>query len=202
MANYLEFNLFKQYTVAVKQFLIKTLWLKEYSEENNVQAFFALPTRTFAKKIVPMLNGGNLNPTASFYLSKYDFNKNESPGGYFRKSVRIGSDKFQELRHPLPYTLTFRLTLWTNLHAEMDVLIWQLYNAASFNRPFATHIDGQWCQMYIGDPVKENDVEPGDQGDQSPLRYGVDITIPRAYLPLDYNEYTGIIGEINIGWDF
>jgi len=46
----------------------------------------------------------------------------------------------------------------------------------------------------------ESNLEPGEAQDVS-VRYGFDIKISRAYLPLNYEEYYGIIKETDVVFD-
>lgn len=202
MANNLEFYMFKNYTAAVKEALIKILNLSQYPPEQNVKVLFATPVRTYAKVIVPMLNGSNLNPTTSFYLASSPPAPGQTPGGYFTKFIQSGQSTFEQIRHPLPFQLTYRVTIWTNLQAEMDILIWQLNNAMPKNRKYHCAVDGQWCEMSIGEALRENDLEPGESKDSAPIRYGMDLIIPRAYIPLDYIEYKGIVNEVDLKYGY
>lgn len=202
MANNLEFYMFRNYNLAVKAALIKILYLSQYPPDQNVKVLFATPVRTYAKILVPLLNGSNLNPTCSFYMTSNPPAPNQTPGGYFTKFIQTGQETFNQVRHPLPFELTYRITLWTNLQAEMDILLWQLYNAAPRNRKYHCAVDGQWCEMFVNEALKENDVEPGESKDSAPIRYGIDLVIPRAYIPLDYLEYRGIINEVDLKYGY
>jgi hypothetical protein len=202
MPNLVEHFLFKEQSIAVKKFLQDSLWLTRYPTEQNVGVFYATPERAFIKLIVPIINGGNLYPTISVYLSGMEPAQGQTPGGYFKKfrPSENHENVFEEYAHPLVYQLTYRTTLWTSLQSDMDILLYQAIVAAPQNRKYSTVVDGQWLEIEVKTPTTESTLDPGDARDIS-FRYGFDIVVPRAYLPLNHEEYYGKILDTDILYD-
>jgi len=202
MPNLVEHFLFKEQSIAVKKFLVDSLWLTRYPAELNVAVFYSTPERAFSKLIAPIINSSNLYPTVSVVLQNMAPAPNQTPGGYFKKYIQSESNEnvFEEHFHPLVYELTFRATMWTSLQSDMDILLYQAMVAAPQNKKYATTVDGQWLEIEVRTPQSESTLDPGDARDVS-LRYGFDIVVPRAYLPLNFEEYYGRINEIDFQYD-
>lgn len=202
MPNLVEHFLFKEQSIAVKKFLQDKLWLSRYPEELNVSVFYSTPERAFAKLIAPTINGQQLYPTVSVVLSGMEMAPNQTPGGYFKKYISSESDPnvFEEQHHPLVYQLTFRVTVWSAMQSDMDIMMYQAMTAAPFNRKYATAVDGQWMEIETKTPQSESVLDPGEARDVS-FRYGFDIVVPRAYLPLNYEERYGRIVSTDMVYD-
>ena len=194
MPNLVEHFLFKQQSIAVKAFLKAKLWLSRYPADMNVDVFYATPERAFSKLIAPIINGGNLYPTISVVLQSMEMAAGQTPGGFFKKYAQSKSDPnvFEEYKHPLVYELTYRTTVWSALQTDMDVLLYQAMTSAPQNNKFATVVDGQWMEIEVKTPQSESVLDPGEARDVS-FRYGFDLMVPRAYLPLNHEEYYGRI---------
>ncbi len=198
MPNLVEHFLFKEQSIAVKKYLKNTLWLNRYPENTNVDVFYSTPERAFSKLIAPIINGGNLYPTVSVVLQSMEVASGQTPGGFFKKYIPSKSDErvFEEHTHPLVYELTYRATIWTALQSDMDILLYQAMSSAPQNKKYSTAVDGQWMELEVRTPQSESTLDPGDARDVS-FRYGFDIIVPRAYLPLNFEEYYGRIDTID-----
>jgi hypothetical protein len=187
----------------VKKFLKEKLWLSRYPEGKNVDVFYSTPERAFSKLIAPVIiNGSNLYPTVSVVLQSMEMASGQTPGGYFKKYVQsdIDPNVFEERSHPLVYQLQYRVTMWTALQSDADILSYQAISAAPFNKKYSTVVDGQWMEIEAKAPQSESVLDPGDARDIS-FRYGFDIVIPRAYLPLNYEERYGRIVSTDMVYD-
>lgn len=202
MANHLEHFWFLPYSIEVKNFLKETLYLSAYPDDKNVSVYYTTPARAFSKFIVPVINGSNLNPTVTFNLVSHQAAPGQMPGGYFEKyeKSKINEDVWETLRHPLPYELNYRVTCWLTRQSDADILMYQAMTAAPFNRKYAKIVEGQWMDIEVLNVQSESNLEPGEAQDVS-IRYGFDIKISRAYLPLNYEEYYGIIKETDVLYD-
>lgn len=202
MPNLVEHFLFKEQSIEVKKFLQKSLWLSKYPAETNVQVFYATPQRAFSKLIAPIINGGNLFPTVSFVLQGMEMAANQTPTGYYKKFSQSEDDDnvFEEYYHPLVYQLQYRVTMWSAMQSDMDILLYQAMTAAPQNKKYATTVDGQWMEIEVKTPQTESSLDPGEVRDVS-FRYGFDIMVPRAYLPLNYEEYYGRITSVDMVYD-
>lgn len=202
MANHLEHFFFLPYSLEVKNFLIENMYLSSRPEDQNVAVFYTTPARAFSKFIVPVINGSNLNPTVTFHLTSHVPAPNQTPGGYFVKyqQSKENEEVWETNRHPLPYELNYRVTMWTTRQSDADILLYQAMTAAPFNRKYAKIVEGQWMDLEVTNVTDESSLEPGEAQDVS-IRYGFDVKVSRAYLPLDYEEYYGIIKETDMFYD-
>ncbi|MFW6281244.1 MAG: hypothetical protein ACOC1O_00405 [bacterium] len=199
--NRLEHFLFYNYHKAVKAFLKNSLYLSKYTPNLNVSVYYTTPPVAFAKFVVPLINGSNMNPTVSFNLSSSPRAQGQTPGGYTDTYLKTDDPyTFEKIKHPLVYELTYRVTIWTTRQSDMDILLYQAQTAAPFNRKYATVVDGQWCNIEVMEPQRESSLDPGEAQDVS-FRYGFDIRIPRAYLPLSYEQHKGRVDEYDIIYD-
>ena len=198
-----EYNLFVLYGRAVKTFIKNHSFLSRYGErpEDGVNVSYASPPRAFAKYLVPVINGSNLNPTITFYLSGIDYVKEENLNGFVteKKTNRtIGITTY--VPAPIICKLTYKVMIMVANELDADVLQYELMANAPFKRPYAFGVDGQWATGYTDNPTNETNIEPGDIQDKVSRR-SLDFIIPRAYLPLDYAIYSGIIQEINLTYE-
>lgn len=188
MAKPLEYFLFRLYSIAVKNWLIDNVYLTSYSQDNNVTVAYTTPDRAWAKYIYPTLNGTTTSPNINFHLTGMEYTQNENILGFVRDRVSVtGTNRLRQLKAPLIYKLTYSATLYTRTQSEMDVILYQLISKAHKNAKAVLWVDGQWAELQASDPRDETNLEPGEAQDII-QRFGMDFTIPRAYLPLDYSE--------------
>jgi len=187
MARPNEYFLFRLYSIAVKNWLIDNVYLSSYPSDNNVTVAYTTPDRAWAKYIYPTLNGATTSPNINFHLTGYEYSQGENILGFVRDHVTVpnNDNKVRQLKAPLIYRLTYSATIYTRTQSEMDVILYQLLSQAHKNAKATFEVDGQWCELMAGDPRDETNLEPGDAQDII-QRFGIDLTIPRAYLPLDY----------------
>jgi hypothetical protein len=187
-----EHYLFRNYSKTVKEFLQEVCFLSRYPIEQNVQVIYSTPERAFAKYMYPIVNGVNVNPTVTFVLVDNSYADGENLLGFVKEVNRVGA-KPKVLKPPLIYKLTYQVSIQTTLQSDVDILQYQVLSNATKNRKAAKIVDGQWCEIMAGNPRNETQLQPGDAQDRV-LRYGLDLNIPRAYLPRDYREYGAIDG--------
>ena len=201
MAKPTEYTLFIEYGRKVKKFLKDSLYLSKYGDgADNVNVEYASPPRAFAKFLVPVINGSNLNPTVAFYLSNIEFLENENLLGFVSEKVRVSDTAFKYIPPPLIYKLTYKVTIMVATETDGDILQYELLSKAKKRRPHAFTVDGQWATCYAENASNDTNIEPGEIQDKVSRR-SLDLVIPRAYLPLDYDLYDGIIKEINIAYE-
>jgi len=75
--------------------------------------------------------------------------------------------------------------------SEMDILVYQILSETSKNKKATFGVDGQWAELVSQGVRDESNLEPGETKDVV-KRFGIDLTIMRAYLPLAYNEINRI----------
>ncbi len=61
----------------------------------------------FSKFLIPVINGANLNPTISFYLSGIEYLPNQNLLGYVSKNIRVGPQSFMIAKPHIIYKLSF-----------------------------------------------------------------------------------------------
>lgn len=191
-----EFFLFRNYSKAIKDWLLNTCYLTRYNQEENILVIYATPARAFAKYIYPVINGQQIRPTISFHLSQIKYLSNQNQLG-FVKEYKIDSitGKYRHLKPLIVYELTYSLTIRTVLASDMDILLYQLMTNSYMNSKSNLFVDGQWTDIRSGDPTEQTNLEPGDAQDKI-IRYGIDLQIERAYLPREYAENIGKIEQV------
>ena len=201
MAKPTEFTLFIEYGRKIKKFLMENMYLSRYGDgADNVNVTYASPPRAFAKFLVPVINGSNLNPTVAFYLSNIEYLGNENLLGFVSEKVRVSDTAFKYIPPPIICKLTYKVSIMVANETDGDILQYQILANARKQRPHAFAVDGQWATCYTENPSNDTNIEPGEIQDKVSRR-SVDLVIPRAYLPLDYDLYDGIIREINIAYE-
>lgn len=190
----LEYFLFRNYSVALKNWLLKNVYLSSYSHDNNVTVAYMTPEKAFSKYIYPTLNGATTSPNINFYLSSYEYTESENSLGFVKEYKKFDNNtKAKVLKPPLVYSLNYSCSIFTRNLLEMDVIIYQLVSKAHKNAKAVVEVDGQWAEISVGNPTNETGLEPAERQDII-HRWAVEIKIPRAYLPLDYFETGTITG--------
>ena len=193
----IEYFMFRKYSVAVKKWLQENVYLSTYPENDNVTVAYMTPERAFAKYMYPVVNGATTSPNVNFYLSGQEFTENNHLG--FVREYKLFDDNKQAriMKAPLIYRLTYSCTIYTRNMPEMDVILYQILARSSKNAKAAVEVDGQWAEIESGNPTNETELEPGER-QNIVNRWSLDLTIPRAYVPLEYTES----GTMYNGFDF
>lgn len=188
--NMLEHYLFRDYSIAVKEWLQKTVYLQRYSKDENVTIVYGTPDRAWAEYIYPILNSGTLSPNINFHLTEMEYLENENLNGFVKEYTTF-EGKNVTLRPPLVYRLTYSATFFTRTQAELDILFYQILTKAHKNRKAAFMVDGQWAELTAFNQNYETNMEP--PGTEDIVRRGsLSLTIERAYLPLQAEEFERI----------
>jgi hypothetical protein len=200
MAKPYEYTLFLAYTDEIKKFLVNNVYLKKYPKDENVQVFFATPPMAFAKFLVPVINGANLNPTVSFYLSNIEYVKEQNLNGFTKLPVR--QDKKFIYESPfLIYQLTYKINILTTIEREADIIETQILLKTPFNRPHPFKIfNNQWGTIYSQNTSNDTELAPGEAKDKIISR-SLDLVIPRSYFPKACEIFDGIIEEISVAYE-
>lgn len=184
----LEFFLFRNYTLAVRNWLRDNTYLSTYPHNDNVTVAFMTPERAFAKFIYPTINSATTSPNINFYLSGNEYTDGENHLGFVREYKNFNDNKMTKvLKAPLIYNLTYSCTIFTRNLPEMDVLLYQILSKAHKNAKASFKVDGQWAELVAGNPSNETNLEPAEVQDII-HRWAIELTIPRAYVPLDFEE--------------
>lgn len=193
----LEFFLFRNYTIALRNWLRENVYLSTYPDDDNVTVAFMTPERAFAKYIYPTINGATTSPNINFYLESQEYTEGQNNLGFVKEyNVDLDKRTAKELRPPLVYTLTYSCTIYTRNLPEMDVILYQILSNTHKNAKAVIKVDGQWGEIHSGDPTNETNLEPAEVQDII-HRFSLNLTIPRAYLPLDRKQ-VGIIDNSEV----
>jgi hypothetical protein len=183
-----EYFLFRNYSVAVKAYLQNKTYLTRYPKDENVLIVYGTPARAFAKYVYPIVNGQQIQPVISFHLSGKQYAENENLLGFQNESSYISATQKTRTVPPLlVYKLTYTLTLRTLTMSDMDILLYQILTTTSRNKKHWAIVEGQWMELGFSDIREETNLEPGEVQDRV-IRYGIDLSVPRAYLPREYTE--------------
>lgn len=200
----LEYYFFRLYSIALKQFLLENCYLSRYPHDNNVQVQYMTPPKAFSKVVLPIINGAPVNPIITFHLSDSPYSTSENHLGWVKENIFIEGSGMAKIVHaPQIRSLTYSLSLYTSLQSDMDILLYQIVMSAAPNKKGYKIVDGQWMEIKSGDPRDETTLEPGEAQDKL-IRFGIDLTVPRAYLPRAYEEVEGILEaqvEYDADWD-
>lgn len=192
MSQPLEYFLFRPYSKAVKAWLNETTHLNRYPNDQNVLVIYATPARAFSRFIYPIENGQLAQPTISFFITAYPYATGENNLGFVRRYAYDSATNTTRIsKPPLVYKLTYNVVIRTVKMSDMDIILFQIINAGNFNARGVKNVDGQWMEVYATDPRNETNLEPGDAQDRI-IRYGLDLVIPRAYIPREYEDITSI----------
>jgi len=187
-----EFYLFREYSRAVKTYLQEKCFLTRYPKDKNVLVIYATPERAFSKYLYPIINSDQVQPIVSFHLSGIQYAQGENLLGFVKGYNYISSTLKTETYPPLLiYKLTYGITIRTIVMSDADILLYQILSTTSMNKKYWTMVDGQWMEMSSTEPRDETNLEPGEVQDRV-IRYGMDLIIPRAYLPREYEERESI----------
>lgn len=193
-----EYFLFRNYSIAVRNWLNKNVYLSTYSPDNNVTVAYMTPERAFAKYMYPVINGATTSPNINFYFSSMEYLTDQNNLGFVREFKTFDKNrKVKILKPPLVYKIDYKCTIYTRNMPEMDVILYQILSKTHKNAKATFMVDGQWAELYSSDPTNETELEPGEN-QNIVNRWSLDLTIPRAYLPLDYEE----VGTMFNGFEF
>lgn len=187
-----EYFLFRNYSIGIRNWLRRNIYLSSYPDNENVIVAHQTPERAWANWIYPVVNGAMSAPYVIFSLNNLEYKQNENLLGFVREYKPLQENKFLQLRPPLVYQLTYSVTIYTRLQSEMDVILYQILSKTSKNAKDYIFVDKQWAEITTSDPRPETNLEPGEAQEKI-HRYGIDFIIPRAYLPLDYREIHKIL---------
>lgn len=187
-----NYPLFKNYSLALVEWLREHCYLDTLAPNNNIDVVFSSIDRAWVNRVMDIANGQNTSGNINVAPPTFEYLQNENVLGFVRQT-RKTSTHAEIVKAPLAYKLTFRITIFTRLQSEMDTILYQILSKAHKHAKGVMVVDGQWAQVYAQDPTNESNLEPGDIQDRI-VRFGIDIVIPRAYLPLDYEEAELISG--------
>jgi hypothetical protein len=183
-----EYFLFRNYSLAVKAYIQNKCYLTRYPRDENVLVVYGTPARAFAKYVYPIVNGSQVQPIISFHLSSKQYAENENLLGFQNEHIyNTGTQITKSVPPLLVYKLNYTLTLRTLTMSDMDILLYQILTTTSKNKKHWAIVEDQWMELGFNDVREETNLEPGEVQDRV-IRYGIDLSVPRAYLPREYTE--------------
>jgi len=191
MAEISEFFLFRQYSKALKQWFYDNCYLQRYPKDKNILVVYSTPERAFAKYMYPVLNGQLYRPLISFHLVSSSYTGGNNLGFVNEYKYNTTNNIVTVVRPLLVYKLEYKVTIHTILMSDADILVYQMLTSANKDEAGVVKVDGQWAEIVAENNTDETNLEPGEVQDRI-LRYGVDFTIRRAYLPKPTSELEAI----------
>jgi len=182
-----DFALFKNYSIGLKDWLEKNCYISNLPSNNNVNVVYSSIDRAWINRVVDIANGQNTSANINFVLSGYEYLENENVLGFVRENKPNSSGKVNVVSPPLVYSLNYKVTIFTRLQTEMDMLIYQILSRAHKHSKAVIMVDGQFCEFFASNPTDETNLEPGEIQDRI-VRVGMELKVKRAYLPIGYQE--------------
>jgi hypothetical protein len=187
MSKPLEFTLWKNYGIAIRDWLAQNIYLSNLTNQNNINIVYDSIDRAWVNQAMQIVNGQNSTGSINFVLTETEYLENENILGFTHETKVQPSGKVNIVRPPLVYGLTYRMTVFTRLQSEMDYLLYQILSKAHKHAKAVVYVDGQFCEFSATNPTDETNLEPGDIQDRI-VRFGLNLKVKRAYLPLLYTE--------------
>src|SRR6478609_3335405 len=182
-----DFSLFRNYSLALKAWLEKNCYVSNLPQENNIEVIYSSVNRAWVNRVMQIANGQNTNGNINIILSSYEYLENENILGFVTETKPVDNTKVDIVKPPLVYSLTYKLTIFTRLQSEMDILIYQILTKAHKHAKAVMVVDGQWAEIVAGNPTPETNLETVDIQDRI-VRTGIEMRVKRAYLPTGYYE--------------
>jgi hypothetical protein len=190
-----QYNLFKEYCSAMKDFLTSAIYLDRFERNNNVRIYYSTPARAWAKYVQPIINGFPNTPVITFYLSANEFKTSEIMGGFVNmyENHPTDPDKLLSTYSPTIWKLEFTATYWSALISDMDKMMYQSLMYTMPPKLWAGKIDDKiWYEIGCNGNIGfEDELEPGETKDKL-IRRGLTFYVPRAYLPRESLEVNKI----------
>ena len=126
---------------------------------------------------------------------------NQRPLGFLYEN-RIENDSLIKIRHPMVYSLTYNVNIFTRLMSESDIISYQILSNSFKNHPGVIVVGNQWAEIY-GEkysPTEEiNNLTTEDRF----IKTGITLNIPRAYVPFPVEVVKGgIIKKVEMETQF
>jgi hypothetical protein len=182
-----DFSLFKNYSIGLKDWLERNCYISNLPNNNNVNVVYSSIDRAWINRVMEIANGQNTSANINFTLSNYEYLENENILGFVTEQKINNKGTVNIVRPPLVYSLTYKLTLFTRLQSEMDMLVYQIVSRAHKHAKAVIMVDGQFCEFMVSNPSDETNLEPGEIQDRV-VRFGIELRVKRAYLPIGYEE--------------
>lgn len=188
-----QYSLFKDYAVAVKDFLTNVVYLKRFPRDKQTNIYYSTPQRAWANQVQPVVNGFSETPVCVFNLSAMEFKTSEIMGGFVTLTEEHPTDKNKLIVNysPTIWELTYDVTIWTKLMNDMDMIMSQIFIYALPPKCWATRVNETWAEIYVESNSIEDELEPGDAKDKV-IRRSVVLKIRRAYLPREAYDVSKI----------
>jgi hypothetical protein len=186
----------KNYSIAIKDFLEKNCNLPDISEDRNLKVVYATPSTAFAKHIIPMINGETTRPIITFTLSGEEgVREISTPYPFFTQPVGTEGDilKYQV---PISKTLTYKCDLFTTTQTEADTILTQVEVGAWEHRPYYTKVDGQATEVISKNFVNESVLNPSS-GKKKVIHHSFNLIVLKAMIFVVREEKIGTVKKIN-----
>lgn len=196
-----EFYIFRNYSKGIKEWLEKTVYLSSYKSDKQPKVVFMTGEKAYAKLRSDVVNGYPDTAYVSFILTDATEDDNQRPLGFVYEN-KVGEDSVEKIRHPMVYTLTYNVNIFTRLMSESDVISYQILSNSFKNHAGVIIVGNQWAEIY-GEkysPTEEiNNLTTEDRF----IKTTINLTVPRAYVPFPVEVIKGgIIKHISMETQF
>jgi hypothetical protein len=147
------------------------LWLSHIKVERpeeplDVPVMYQTPARAFAEITMPTVNDQIALPIITFTLSGQNYDANRNWGGYFFPNFGRSrtADGWQIQRKPMPWELTYVVTIWTKYQIDMDIIMYRLLSRFTPDSYITAY--GIAARTQLTNHTNTSDLEPGEATDR------------------------------------
>ena len=201
MVSRAEYYIFREYSKALKEWLIKTVYLSTYKADKQPQVVFMTGERAYAKIKSDIINGFPDTAYVAFILNGADEDPKQRPLGFVYENS-FENDTLYKVRHPMVYSLKYKVVIYTRLMAENDIINYQILSNSFKNHAGVIIVENQWGEIYGESLTPTAEVADLTNTDRI-VKSEIGLSIPRAYVPFPVEEIkNGIIKEIKLITDY
>ena len=201
MVSKAEYYIFREYSKAIKEWLIKTVYLSTYKSDKQPQVIFMTGEKAYAKIKSDVINGFPDTAYVAFILKGADEDPSQRPLGFVYET-KVFEDNIQKVRHPMVYKLNYEVNIYTRLMAENDIINYQILSNSFKNHAGVIIVEDQWGEIYGEALTPTAEVADLTNTDRI-VKSTINLSIPRAYVPFPVEEIKGgIIKEIHMEVDY
>ena len=196
-----EYYIFREYSKALKEWLIKTVYLSTYKADKQPQVVFMTGEKAYAKIKSDIINGFPDTAYVAFILNDADEDPNQRPLGFVYEN-KFKKDTVYKIRHPMVYSLKYKVVIYTRLMAENDIINYQILTNSFKNHAGVIVVENQWGEIYGESLTPTAEVADLTNTDRI-VKSEINLSIPRAYVPFPVEEIKGgIIKKIELEADY
>ena len=201
MVSKAEYYIFREYSKAIKEWLIKTVYLSTYKSDKQPQVIFMTGEKAYAKIKSDVINGYPDTAYVAFILKGAEEDPSQRPLGFVYET-KVSEDTIQKIRHPMIYKLNYEVNIYTRLMAENDIINYQILSNSFKNHAGVITVGNQWGEIYGEALTPTAEVADLTNTDRI-VKSTINLSVPRGYVPFPIEEIKGgIIKKIELETDY